>query len=115
MEVANIATGTSQKTNQQPPHHATPDDDALLDEEFDRHNYEIQSKSFTECQSHGNWDPTSGAYKKWYEQHEHTCQINYRSTSNSMETFGSKTWCRSMEKRNLMYTTYVGDGDSAAH
>ena len=91
MEVANSATGTSHKTNQQPPHHATPDDDALL-------------------------DPTSGAYKKWYEQHEHTYQINYRSTSDSMETFGSKKmWCRSMEKRNLMYTTYVGDGDSAAH
>ena len=78
-------------------------------------DYEIQSKSCTEYHLHGNWDHTSEAYKKWYEQHQSTCHINYWSTSNSMEAFGSKKmWCRSLKKRNLMYTTYVGDGDSAA-
>ena len=33
-----------------------------------------------------------------------------------MKAFSSKKMCcRSLEKRNLMFTTYVSDGDSAAH
>ena len=38
MEIEDNAAETNQtETNQPPSHHATPDDDALLDEEFDRH------------------------------------------------------------------------------
>ena len=33
----NVAETNQTETNQPPSHHATPDDDALLDEEFDRH------------------------------------------------------------------------------
>ena len=78
-------------------------------------DYEIQSKICTECQLHGNWDHRSEAYKKWYEQHQPTCHINYWSTYNSIEAFGSKMWRRSLKKRNLISTTYMGDGNSAAH
>jgi hypothetical protein len=63
-----------------------------------------------------NWDRKTEKYKQWKEAHEPKCNINFKGTSNSMEAFGAKNmWCRSLEKHNLRYTIYIGDGDSSSY
>ena len=79
-------------------------------------DYEIQSKHCHACQSRGQWDKTTSAYREWMDAHRPHCQINYHASSNSMESAGAKAmWSRSVEKHNLRYTIFVGDGDSSTH
>lgn len=48
--------------------------------------------------------------------HEDGCQANYHGTSGGMEIDGAiKLFERSMPKYNVMYTEYLGDGDSKAY
>ena len=50
------------------------------------------------------------------ECHKSECQINYHASSKSMESAGAKAmWSRSVDKHNLRYTIFVGDGDSSTH
>ena len=52
-------------------------------------------------------------YSKWYTTHEPHCLKNYSGSSQSMEPEAAKLiWGRSVEKRQLCYTTCIGDGDS---
>ena len=44
---------------------------------------------------------------------EHDCSINHSGSSDQMETQGAKEiFLRSVEKRNMKYVEFVGDGDS---
>ena len=79
-------------------------------------DYEIQSKHCHACQFRGQWDKMTSAYRQWMDAHRPHCQINCHASSNSMESAGAKEmWSRSVEKHNLRYTVFVGDGDSSTH
>ena len=48
----------------------------------------------------------------WY-QHKNTCTANYKASFQAMETSAAlNIWKRSIAKHQLMYGTYIGDGDS---
>ncbi|XP_065068314.1 uncharacterized protein LOC135693699 [Rhopilema esculentum] len=50
---------------------------------------------------------------QWQETHKPFCNINHKGTSDAMESSAAvDIFSRSIEKRHLKYTTYVGDGDS---
>ena len=52
-------------------------------------------------------------YRKWYDSHKANCKVNHTGSSQSMEPAAAKLiWSRSVEKRKLCYTTFIGDGDS---
>jgi hypothetical protein len=54
-------------------------------------------------------------YADWEAKHAPQCQKNYTGSSGNMEVHGAvKIWERSVEKHQLQYTTFIGDGDSAA-
>lgn len=77
-------------------------------------DYEIESRFCHSCQVHNSWDKTSEKYKKWKEGHR--CSINFTGSSKAMEAHGIKLlWGRSLEKHNLRYTTFIGDGDSSSY
>ena len=54
-------------------------------------------------------------YQTWWDSHARVCQINHTGSSGDMETKGAITmFTRSIEKHRLLYTTFVGDGDSSS-
>lgn len=74
---------------------------------------EVLSKHCFECKKHQNDDKESGLYKNWQEAHKSRCQINYDGSSGGMEGAGALAiFKRSIDQRQLKYTTFVGDGDS---
>ena len=61
------------------------------------------------------WEKHKGtpAYNRW--QAEHVCHINHTKLSGAMEGAGAvQIFMRSIEKYNLMYTEYLGDGDTSS-
>ncbi len=76
-------------------------------------DYEVLSMHCHECKKHEHDDKSSEVYKRWKENHNNSCQINYEGSSGGMEGAGAvKIFKRSIERRGLKYTTFVGDGDS---
>jgi len=74
---------------------------------------EIKTKK---CKSCSFWEnkKDSPNYQNWKETH--VCQINHHGSASSMETNGTvDMFKRSIEKRNLRYTTFIGDGDSSSY
>ena len=68
------------------------------------------------CQIHQYDDRKSEKYQKWYEKHSPDCTINFEGSSGAIECVaGVETWLRSIEKKQLRYTMYVGDGDSSCY
>ena len=54
-------------------------------------------------------------YNLFWKEHAEHCLANYSGTSQSMETSAAiEIWGRSVEKNQLMYATYIGDGDSSS-
>jgi hypothetical protein len=54
-------------------------------------------------------------YANWEAKHAPKCQKNYSGSSGNMEVHGAvKIWQRSIEKNKFRYSTFIGDGDSAA-
>ena len=54
-------------------------------------------------------------YNLFWKEHEKNCTANYSGTSQSMESSAAiEIWGRSIEKNQLMYSTYIGDGDSSS-
>ena len=48
-------------------------------------------------------------YQKWFDSHKANCRINHTGSSQSMEPAAAKLiWSRSVEKRKLCYTTFIG-------
>ena len=51
-------------------------------------------------------------FSNWYSSHKGSCCINHEGSSSSMEAKGAaELFLRSIEKRNLVYTSFAGDGD----
>ena len=49
------------------------------------------------------------------EEHDDECLQNHAGSAKSMEHDGAEIlWTQSVEKRNLRYTTFVGDEDSSS-
>ena len=58
-------------------------------------------------------DKTPEEYNEWKLTHK--CRLNHTGSAGSMESQGSvRVFERSVEKRNLKYCEYLGDGDSSA-
>ena len=58
-------------------------------------------------------DKTSEKYLEW--QANHSCLINHTGSSSSMESCGAlNIFQRSVERYNLRYEYYLGDGDSSS-
>ena len=70
---------------------------------------EVKTKK---CKSCVFWEKKkdSPKYLEWKETH--ICNINHQGSASAMETAGTlDIFNRSIEKRNLRYTTYIGDGE----
>ena len=51
----------------------------------------------------------------WKTQHKNKCMINHEGSSGAMEKEGAITmFTRSIDKHNMRYTVYVGDGDTSS-
>ena len=76
-------------------------------------DYEVKSICCHECKEHTSWDVESEKYKEWKESHD--CQIDHKGSSEKMEAVAAvEIFSRSIEKRKLKYTTFVGDGNSSS-
>ena len=54
-------------------------------------------------------------YQDYWASRKDICVANYKGTSQSMESSGAvEVWRRSIDKHNLAYGTYIGDGDSSS-
>ena len=54
-------------------------------------------------------------FQDYWARHKNSCPANYSGTSQSMESSGAVVvWRRSIQTHNLVYGTYVGDGDSSS-
>ena len=76
---------------------------------IDKH---VMSKYCRLCQQ---WDPKKGtqSYNKWKETH--TCKKNHAKSSGKMESSGALAiFTSSVEKHNLIYENYIGDGDTSS-
>ena len=77
-------------------------------------DYEVKSLICKECSSHEHWDKTLPDYLTWKNRHSAHCEINHVGSSEEMESAGAVLiFSRSIEKRKLIYSTFVGDGDSS--
>ena len=74
-------------------------------------DYVVKTITCHTCLKHETDGKDSDQYKTWKVNHE--CTINHVGSAASMETEGAKEmFLRSIEKRKLVYETYVGDGDT---
>ena len=77
-------------------------------------DYEVKSLICKECSSKEHTDKTSADYLSWKESHASHCEVNHVGSSEEMESSGAVSiFSRSIEKRKLIYSTFVGDGDSS--
>ena len=55
-------------------------------------------------------------YTTWWLKHKLHCSLNHTGSSGAMEVEGIKEmFNRSLEKYDVKYTTYIGDGDSSSY
>jgi len=74
---------------------------------------EVKTKK---CMSCTFWDKKKDSphYQAWKDNH--VCYISHKGSASSLETSGTVAiFKRSVEKRNLQYTTFIGDGDSSSY
>ena len=65
--------------------------------------------------AHNGMDRESDECKTWKESHAASCEINHYDSSEEMEAVAAiEIFGRRIEKRQLKYTTFVGDGDSSS-
>jgi len=77
-------------------------------------DYEIKCLYCQQCATQKCKLP-SASFNAWYEKHEPYCKINHKGSSSAIETVAAvEMFLRSVSKRSLRYTTYVGDGDSSS-
>ena len=78
-------------------------------------DYYTMCNSCTTCTKMKNIK-NSQEYEKWYETHKAKCFKNYEDSSGSMEKEGALVmWSRSISKNKMMYTSFIGDGDSSTY
>ena len=77
-------------------------------------DYEVKSLICKECSLHEHCDKQSPDYLAWKESHRRHCEVNHQGSSEEMESLGAiDIFSRSIEKRKVMYSTFVNDGDSS--
>ena len=78
-------------------------------------DYELLNRICEKC---NRWsaklrEESPDEYQKWYDSHKANCRVNHTGSSQSMEPAAATLiWSRSVQKRKLCYTTFIGDGDS---
>ena len=79
-------------------------------------DYSVKSLICNECKARNGMDKDSTEYQACKRAHAATCQINHQGSAEEMEAVAAiEISSRSIEKRQLKYTTFVGDGDSSSH
>lgn len=75
---------------------------------------EMKSLTCNQCSiNSAKLGTNSTEFKEWFQSHKASCSINHTKSSAAMESAGaSDIFKRSIEKHCLMYSTFVGDGDS---
>ena len=73
-------------------------------------DYVVKTKFCHECKANRN------ASEEWKSKHKTVCCVNHEGSSGAMEKEGSfEMFLGSIEKHNIQYTTYVGDGDPSSY
>ena len=76
---------------------------------------EVMSKECRECMQ---WEGKehSDSFNDWWESHQHACAANFSGSSGAMDSEGCLAiFKRSEEKHGLIYSEFLGDGDSKAY
>ena len=74
-------------------------------------DFEILSKVCFACRAKDKMQDSPDAFRSWHDAHKSACPSNHEGTSGDMEAKGAcQLFLRSIEQRNLKYTTMVGDG-----
>ena len=80
-------------------------------------DYEILSRLCEKCSiwTEDKQKDKPSEYEKWLERHKPNCNRNYTGSSQAMEPEAAqRIWGRSLERNRLVYSVFVGDGDSKA-
>lgn len=67
------------------------------------------------CKGCKMWEAKKGSkeYDDWFLHHD--CPVNHRKSSGAMEGAGALSiFCSSVQKHKLIYSHYIGDGDTSA-
>ena len=75
-------------------------------------DYNVLTKKCAQCTA---WESRRGtdAFEEFMSTHENECEINHEGSAGAMEVKGVVTcFSSSVEKYNLRYTQYLGDGDT---
>ena len=76
---------------------------------------EVMSKECRQCMKWEGKEKTA-EYDAWWNEHCHNCQANFSGSSGAMDSEGTlQIFKRSMEKHSLIYSEFLGDGDSKAY
>lgn len=64
------------------------------------------------CKARNGINRETDECKRWKDAHASSCQINHHGSSDKMVALAAiEIFIRSIEQRQLKYTTFVGDGD----
>ncbi|KAK0177232.1 hypothetical protein PV328_001308 [Microctonus aethiopoides] len=75
----------------------------------------VKSSYCKQCEPWKNKNNTE-EYSKWYDDHKDICSANYNGSSGKMDVDSViEMFRRSMEKYNVRYRNYIGDGDSETY
>ena len=80
-------------------------------------DYEILSRICEKCSiwTEEKQKDKPSEYEKWLERHKPNCNRNYTGSSQAMEPEAAeRIWGRSLERNRLVYSVFIGDGDSKA-
>ena len=59
-------------------------------------------------------DESSDEFLDWWEEHQASCEANYKGSSPTMESHGAlNIWKQSVELYKLRCTSMISDGDSS--
>ena len=75
-------------------------------------DYNVLTKKCAQCTA---WESRRGtdAFEEFMSTHENECEINHEGSAGAMEAKGVVTcFSSSVDKYNLRYTQYLGDGDT---
>lgn len=78
---------------------------------------EVLSSYCAQCNTFEKINCSEGTdeWQKWFDKHLPNCNRNHFGSSGSMEEDMVEIFSRSVEKYNVKYTSYLGDGDSSTY
>lgn len=75
----------------------------------------VKPSYYAQC-NYWNKHKNTKQYEAWKSNHDQNCQINHEGSVGKMEVDAMiELFSRSVEKHGVMYTKYVGDGDSKSY